>query len=75
MSSARHDDALTPADVDIKRFATAQARAALRGYILHRLEDDNGVVVFIVTKEALTCELRDLDTVEHWLDVIEGRAP
>lgn len=56
-----------------KRFATAQARAALMGATLHLIEDDRGDDVFIVTKWALTRELRDLDAVESWLDRVEGR--
>lgn len=58
---------------DNKRFATARARAALMGATLHRIEDDRGRDVFIVTKWALTRELRDLDAVETWLDRVEGR--
>lgn len=57
-----------------KRFATARARAALIGAVLHCIEDDHGQDVYIVTKWALTRELRDLDSVEAWLDRIEGRS-
>jgi hypothetical protein len=56
-----------------KRFATAQARAAMIGATLHRIEDDRGVDVFIVSKWNLTRELRDMDAVELWLDRIAGK--
>ena len=56
-----------------KRLTTAQARAALLGFTLHQIEDDHGIEVFIISRWALTRELRDLEEVEQWLDRIEGR--
>lgn len=53
-----------------KRFATAQARAALSGATLYRIEDDRGAEVYVVSKWALTRELPDLESVETWLDRI-----
>lgn len=58
-----------------KRFATVQARAALIGATLHRIDNDRGIEVFIISKWALTRELRDIEAVEAWLDRIEGKAP
>ena len=59
---------------DLKRFATLQARAALSGITLHRIEGDLSPVVYIATKWALTRELLDLDVVEQWLDRVTGNA-
>jgi hypothetical protein len=56
-----------------KRFATSRARMALLGGTLHRIEDDRGAEVFILTKWALTRELQSIDDVEAWLDRAEGR--
>ena len=44
-----------------KEFATVQARCALAEVTLHKLENDHGHVVFIVSRWALTRELADLD--------------
>jgi hypothetical protein len=68
MNDANDQPAARP-DAD-KHFATAQARAALLGYILHRIEDDRGVTMFIITRWALTRELRDLEAVERWLEKV-----
>lgn len=61
-----------PEPHDPKRFATLQARAALSGITLHRIEGDLSPVVYIATKWALTRELRDLDAVKKWLDRVTG---
>ena len=46
----------------------------MAGATLYRIEDDRGAEVFIVSKWALTRELRGIEAVEQWLDRIEGRA-
>jgi len=56
-----------------KQFATLQARAALAGVILYRVDDDHGDEVFVVSRWALTRELRSLEEVEEWLDLATGR--
>jgi hypothetical protein len=62
--------------VDDKRFATAQARAALRGMLLHRIAGDDGRAVFIATYHALTKHFVSVDELERWLDVVDGvRSP
>jgi hypothetical protein len=72
----REEDAAIVADAvrPDKAFATAQARAALLGVVLTRIEDDRGRQVFIVTRWALTRELHDLAAVDAWLDRLEDRA-
>ena len=45
---------------DAKRFATAQALAALHGVTLHRLDGDFGRPLFVATKWALTKQLDTL---------------
>ena len=61
-----------PESPDTKRFATLQARAALAGISLHRIERDFSPMVYIATKWALTRELRGLDAVEQWFDRVMG---
>lgn len=56
-----------------KDFATLQARAALNSVILHKLEDDRGREVYIVSRWALTREMRTLDEVSTWLDRVTGK--
>lgn len=56
-----------------KAFFTAQARAALQGVALHRIESDDGREVFIVSRWAMTCELPTIEAVEAWLDRVEGK--
>ena len=58
---------------DLKRFATAQALAALHGVTLHRLEGDYGHPLFVATKWALTKQLDNLDDVEAWLQRVTGK--
>ena len=55
-----------------KEFATVQARCALAEVTLHKLENDHGSVVYIVSRWALTRELADLDAVASWLDRVTG---
>ena len=58
-----------------KQYATLQARCALAGVSLHRLENDHGNTVYIVSRWALTRELPDLDAVASWLDRVTGVQP
>ena len=58
-----------------KQYATQQARCALAGVSLHRLENDHGNTVYIVSRWALTRELPDLDAVSAWLDRVTGVQP
>lgn len=51
-----------------KAFATLQARAALAGATLQRVDDDRGREVFIVTRWEVTREFADLVALEEWLD-------
>lgn len=46
-----------------KRFATAQARAALAGVALHRLDDGR----LLAARGGLTRDFPDLGAVEQWL--------
>jgi hypothetical protein len=57
-----------------KRFATARARAALRGIALHALEDDRGAPLYIASWNALTRQFADLAGVEQWLECLERAA-
>jgi hypothetical protein len=60
--------------VDTKRVATAKARAALRGIVLHPLADDRGRPEFVATQGAWTRSFGTIEAVEVWLDRVEGRA-
>lgn len=57
----------------LKRLATARARAALRGVIVHAMPDDAGRPEYVVTQGPWTVALKSLDELEAWLDRIEGR--
>jgi hypothetical protein len=57
---------------DAKRFATARARAALRGMLLHRIDGDDGRAVFIATYRALTKHFASLDELDRWLEKVDG---
>jgi len=57
-----------------KRFATLQARAALAGAMLSRIETDDGSMAYVLTRWALTKQLPDLDAVEAWLARLQGPA-
>ena len=56
-----------------KRIATARARVALLGGVLHLVESDSGRPVFIVSRWTLTKELQDIEAVEAWLAQVEAR--
>ena len=53
---------------DTKRFATLQARLALRGYMLVRSTDDHGGPLYIISRWALTRQLHGLSEVEHFAE-------
>lgn len=55
-----------------KRLATAQARAALRGAVLHELRDDAGGPEYVLTFGAFTRGLPSLDEVDALLSRMEG---
>jgi hypothetical protein len=57
----------------LKRLATARARAALRGVVVHAMPDDTGRPEYVVTQGPWTVALKSLDELEAWLDRIEGR--
>lgn len=59
--------------VDAKRIATAKARAALRGIVLHQLPDDRGRPEFVATEGPWTRSFSSIEAVEAWLDQREGR--
>lgn len=53
-----------------KRLATLQARAALAGFELHRLEDGR----LLAARWGLTREFPDASAVEQWLARLDGGA-
>lgn len=55
-----------------KAFATLQARAALAGVALSRLDDDRGLPMFVASKWALTRQLASLEEVASFLAKIGG---
>ena len=55
-----------------KRFANAQAHAALRGITLHQVDGDFGWPMFVASIFALTRQFESLDEVESWLLGIEA---
>lgn len=55
-----------------KTFATLQARAALAGVALSRLDDDRGKPMFVASKWALTRQLASLEEVASFLTKIGG---
>lgn len=57
-----------------KRFATASARAAMTGTVLHRHEADDGKEVFTVSRWSMTRELPSIEAVEAWLDRVGAPA-
>jgi hypothetical protein len=57
-----------------KAFASAQARAALLGFTLERVEDDSGSDRFILNRwSSLSRLFASTDAVEQWLDRHESR--
>lgn len=55
-----------------KRVATAKARAALLGIVVHELRADDGGPEWIATRWALTRAFRSVDELAAWLDRVEG---
>ena len=62
------DSGGTNAAAQAKRFATAQARGALAGVILTRIEADNGRPMFVASKWAMTKCFDNIGVVDAWLD-------
>jgi hypothetical protein len=60
-------------DAEEKRFSTAQARCALRSMTLRRTETDDGRPLYVATFHALTRTFDDLDAVETWLEMVDGK--
>lgn len=60
------------AAIDPKRFATAQARAALAGVTVELIEGDDGAPELIASRWALTKRFGDLAELEAWLDRVTG---
>lgn len=58
---------------DAKRFATAQALAALHGVTLYRIDGDFGRPIYCATRWAMTRQLDDMDQVEAWLQMVTGK--
>lgn len=58
----------TMQDVDRKRFATLQARAALASVAAILTEGDDGRPQIIVSRWALCRSFTSLDDLEDWLD-------
>lgn len=58
----------------LKTYATLQARAALEGITLHRIDGDFGRPVYIATRWAMTKQFDGLGEVEIWLDEVVGGA-
>lgn len=58
-----------------KRLATATARAALRGIVVHVIDGDFLPQRYIATRWALSKEFRRLDDLEAWLDLVTGTKP
>ena len=57
-----------------KKFATCQARAALAGVTLIRLEGDDGRPKFIASRWALTKNFDNINLVDVWLTRVTGAA-
>lgn len=53
---------------DAKRFSTLQARAALAGISLQRIDGDNCQLEYIATIGAVTTRLANLDEAEAWIE-------
>lgn len=53
---------------DAKRYSTLQARAALAGIALQRIEGDDGRPSYIATIGAVTTRLATLDEAEAWIE-------
>lgn len=56
-----------------KLFSTLQARAAIAGIVLHRIDGDFGRLEYIATKWALTKAFDNLVEVGLWLDRVTSQ--
>ncbi len=57
---------------DPKAWATLQARACLAGLVLSRYVDDDGSEAYVITRGAWTKQLRDVDSIEAFLERATG---
>ena len=57
---------------DLKRIATCRARAALEGVMLTSTEGDDGRLLLIATRWAMTCAFTSINECEAWLDRVCG---
>lgn len=69
MTVTTAEAATTDADTERKRAATAQARLALVGVVLRRIEADDGRPQWIVTEDALCRSFDSLGELERWIDL------
>lgn len=58
---------------DLKRFETARARLALRGFAAVRSTDDAGRMVVIVSRWAMTRQLSGLPELEKFTEAVAPR--
>jgi hypothetical protein len=58
---------------DHKRFAAAQAIAALNGMTLHCIDGDFVHPIYIASRWAMTKQLETLDEVDAWLLRVTGK--
>ena len=65
---------LTPVENLGKPFENLRARCALTGVTLHRIENDHGKTIYIVSRWNVTRELPDLESVARWLEKVTGGA-
>lgn len=61
-------------EMERKGFSTLHARAALRGYRLERTEADDGGPLFVITRWALTRQLRDMAEERLFLERVGATA-
>ena len=66
------DSGNTSAAAQAKRFATQQARAALAGVTLTRIEGDDGRPLFVASRWALTKSFDNIGVVDAWLSRVAG---
>lgn len=72
MTAPTHDQ---QARADAKRLATATARAALRGIVVHVIDGDFLPQRYIATRWALSKEFKRIEDLESWLDLVTGAKP
>jgi len=58
---------------DPKLLARLQARAALHGLVLHRLQGEDGTTAYLIARNTLSKEVGGLDAVADFLNRWEGK--